>query len=178
MNPDVANFRDVGETINILADKKVIRERVLYRGGKIDDIPTLDQIASPKLILNLRKGRDPDFIDAKGVYSPAPDSVEVYDLSQGRNKKWVGDTLAMIFNAEEPFPCYIHCAAGKDRTGVIVASILSILGVNPSLILEEYLLSSGLLQPELIQQTIEDLSDMRIYKKLDVEDIRSQLSIN
>ena len=178
MNPLVANFQDVGQTINILADKKLIREGVLYRGGKIDDIPSLAEIGSPKIIVNLRKGSDPNFSDAVGVYSPAPDSVEVYDTSQGRNKKWISETLAMIFEEKEHLPCFIHCAAGKDRTGVIVASVLSILEVHTSLIREEYLLSSGLLQPTLFQKAIEDLSDMRIYKKLNLTDIRSKLLLD
>ena len=175
MNPFVANFRDVGQTINILADKKLIREGVLFRGGKIEDIPSIDHIGSPKVIVNLRKGVDPIYSNTTPVYSPSPDSVEVYDIVQGRNKKWIGDTLRMIFEVDEPLPCFIHCAAGKDRTGVIVAAILSILEVDPSLIREEYSLSSGLLQPSLIGKTIEDLADSRIYKKIDVEAIRSIL---
>ena len=175
MNPFVANFRDVGQTINILANKMLIREGMLFRGGKIEDILSIDNIGSPRVIVNLRKGVDPTYNDITSVYSPAPDSVEVYDISQGRNKKWIGDTLRMIFEADEPLPCFIHCAAGKDRTGVIVASILSLLEVDPSLIREEYSLSSGLLQPALIGKTIEDLADSRIYKKLDIQAIRSKL---
>lgn len=39
----------------------------------------------------------------------------------------------------------IHCAAGKDRTGVAVALILSLAGVEDTLIAEEYALTeSGL----------------------------------
>jgi len=75
MNPFVANFRDVGQTINILADKKLIREGVLFRGGKIEDIPSIDHIGSPKVIVNLRKGFDPIYSNTTPVYSPAPDSV-------------------------------------------------------------------------------------------------------
>jgi protein-tyrosine phosphatase len=35
-----------------------------------------------------------------------------------------------------------HCAAGKDRTGVAAALILTALGITPSVILEDYLLSN------------------------------------
>jgi len=86
----------------------------------VKDISNIYQIGSPKIIVNLRKGVDPTYSGTIAVYSPAPDSVEVYDISQGRNKKWLGDTLRMIFEADEPLPCFIHCAAGKDRTGVLI----------------------------------------------------------
>ena len=175
MNSYVANFRDVGSTINALSGDEMMREGMLFRGGKIEDIHSLVDISSPKSIVNLRKGKDPVYPDVTSIHSPAPDSVEVYNIVQGRNKKWIAETLSMILSAKEPFPCYIHCAAGKDRTGVIVAAILSILEIDQELIREEYLLSTGLLQPRLISQTLEDLSDKRIYRKLDTQRLRLAL---
>ncbi|MGA2129530.1 MAG: tyrosine-protein phosphatase, partial [Xanthobacteraceae bacterium] len=41
-------------------------------------------------------------------------------------------------------PVLFHCAAGKDRTGVAAALILTALGVAPSVIMEDYLLSNRL----------------------------------
>jgi len=41
-------------------------------------------------------------------------------------------------------PVLFHCAAGKDRTGVAAALILTALGVAPSVIMEDYLLSNQL----------------------------------
>jgi protein-tyrosine phosphatase len=41
-------------------------------------------------------------------------------------------------------PVLFHCAAGKDRTGVAAALILSALGVARSAIMEDYLLSNRL----------------------------------
>jgi len=38
-------------------------------------------------------------------------------------------------------PLVFHCAAGKDRTGVAAALILSLLGVNDDVIVEDYLLT-------------------------------------
>ncbi len=40
-----------------------------------------------------------------------------------------------------PMPCLIHCTAGKDRTGVIVAIILSLLGLDDEAISTEYSLT-------------------------------------
>jgi hypothetical protein len=38
-------------------------------------------------------------------------------------------------------PLILHCLSGKDRTGVLVASILTILGVPPLLIVTEFMMS-------------------------------------
>lgn len=40
--------------------------------------------------------------------------------------------------AEGRTPCIIHCSAGKDRTGVAVALVLSALGVPRDLVLDDY----------------------------------------
>jgi protein-tyrosine phosphatase len=44
---------------------------------------------------------------------------------------------------EQQTPLVFHCAAGKDRTGVAAALILSLLGVSDELIIEDYLLDQG-----------------------------------
>ena len=38
-------------------------------------------------------------------------------------------------------PVLVHCAAGKDRTGIAVALILRLLGVDRDLVLADYILS-------------------------------------
>lgn len=63
MNNNCINFRDVGEFVNLLAGKKLLKEKALYRGGKISEIANLSQIESPKKIINLRRGKDPLFAD-------------------------------------------------------------------------------------------------------------------
>lgn len=48
---------------------------------------------------------------------------------------------------ESPTACYIHCTTGNNRSGVFVGVILSLLGVKPKLIAEEYKLSDIGLRP-------------------------------
>lgn len=44
-------------------------------------------------------------------------------------------------------PVLFHCAAGKDRTGVLAALVLRLLGVAPEEIVADYLLSAGSVVP-------------------------------
>ncbi|KZT73554.1 hypothetical protein DAEQUDRAFT_721612 [Daedalea quercina L-15889] len=46
-------------------------------------------------------------------------------------------------------PCLLHCTAGKDRTGVFAALILSVLGASDEDIIKDYTLTTIGLQPAL-----------------------------
>ena len=48
----------------------------------------------------------------------------------------------------------MHCAAGKDRTGIAIALLLAVLEVPPETIIEDYLMtnSSDILQFSLMHQ--------------------------
>ncbi len=52
----------------------------------------------------------------------------------------------------------VHCAAGKDRTGVIVALALSVAGVEPEAIVADYMATE-----ERIEEIIERLARSRTY---------------
>ena len=57
----------------------------------------------------------------------------------------------------KPTPCVVHCTAGKDRTGVVVALMLMLVGVEDEKIAEEYSLTDlGLapLKPLFIERLI------------------------
>ncbi|ROT93943.1 tyrosine-protein phosphatase [Altererythrobacter sp. FM1] len=57
-------------------------------------------------------------------------------------------------------PVLVHCTAGKDRTGILVALILSLLGVDRSLIVEDYLKSTRIVTPEFTESMREQLEKM------------------
>ncbi len=42
----------------------------------------------------------------------------------------------------QSYPLVFHCTAGKDRTGVLAALVLDILGVEPRVIVEDYMLTA------------------------------------
>lgn len=50
--------------------------------------------------------------------------------------------FAELVESEEPRPVLIHCAAGKDRTGFIVAMLLKALGVADADVFADYLESN------------------------------------
>ena len=47
-----------------------------------------------------------------------------------------------LLASEETYPAVFHCTAGKDRTGVIAALVLDILGVDAQTIVDDYVLSN------------------------------------
>lgn len=61
-------------------------------------------------------------------------------------------------STSDPSPIMVHCAAGKDRTGVICALILSLCGVEDEIVAHEFSLSElGLkLRPEFLKHLMQD----------------------
>ncbi len=50
--------------------------------------------------------------------------------------------------AARAFPALVHCSAGKDRTGIVIAMILDVLGVPGEFIAADYALSASYLDPQ------------------------------
>jgi protein-tyrosine phosphatase len=62
-----------------------------------------------------------------------------------------GDSIGaaiMELCAPGALPALVHCAAGQDRTGVVIALVLAVLGVPDELIGADYSLSSVYLDPD------------------------------
>lgn len=66
------------------------------------------------------------------------------------------DALRLI--ARSDGATIVHCAAGKDRTGVVVAMALAEVGVQPAAIIDDYALSA-----ERVKATITRLASRRTY---------------
>ncbi|UYZ84419.1 hypothetical protein MTZ49_02290 [Entomomonas sp. E2T0] len=95
----MVNFRDVGEFVNLLAEQELMRRKCLYRGGKITYLENLDQIETPKTIINLRKGQDPYFSNIKMLQIATDNQLEVYKTSDNKVRRWLNEVMMCFQNS-------------------------------------------------------------------------------
>jgi protein tyrosine/serine phosphatase len=91
------------------------------------------------------------------LYRAAQSRGELIQLDLDLNRDGIAAAVAAIADAPEG-AVLVHCHAGKDRTGVVVALILSLLGVSDSDIADDYTLTAQNLEP-LILEWLNSMSD-------------------
>ena len=161
------NFRDIGGYLN--QDGRRVKKGLYFRAGRQDrmtdkdlaqllDLNISTQIDLRKQEEVLDQGRGP--LEAMGA-----NYINISVIPEGGSdtlNKLVGDTgisgkrylgylefgptswlrLFGILAEESNLPVLLHCTAGKDRTGVSTAFLLSILGVSRDIIEADYLLTN------------------------------------
>jgi len=137
------NFRDAGEFVNAIMGEQVMAEDKLLRGGKVEFVEDLSEIGFPSTIINLRRGDDIRQFPVKYHHFPISNEYEIYNTSSMAVRLWLNDVIRVFTDGVIHYPVLVHCTSGKDRTGVVVASILKIIGIPHEAIIEEYLLSEG-----------------------------------
>ena len=80
--------------------------------------------------------------------------------------------------AEEGGPAIVHCAAGKDRTGVACALTLTALGVDHDTIVEDYELTNVAVDLDKRLPAIKARIEQRIGKSVSDEAIRPMLGVD
>ena len=93
------------------------------------------------------------------------DMGELYFMMLGFARDPIADVVRVL--ADTDAPAVFHCAAGKDRTGVISAVLLSLLGVPPQTIVADYafsrrnidLINARLNQADSYQKIMDDLPE-------------------
>lgn len=91
----------------------------------------------------------------------------IYSSSLDRNARCIVDGVAAIADAP-PGGVVVHCAVGKDRTGMIVALVLSALGVPDEEIAQDYELSAACLREEFdeIIASLDEQERARIAERM------------
>jgi hypothetical protein len=163
----IDNVRDVGGLP--LRDGGTTRSGVLLRSASLHyvtaaDVAHLVERFGLSLVLDLRTARE---IERDGPTAVAAAGVETVALTflpeEGRTLPETGDdTDPLLRNylgyladrpeniveavrrlaAPDAGPALVHCAAGKDRTGVLVALVLDVVGVERSAVIADYALSA------------------------------------
>jgi protein-tyrosine phosphatase len=155
------NFRDAGGWP--LADGGTMRTGALYRAD--DPIRLTDAgratVASLGLaaVIDVRQHaqfvRRPGFLGAdRTLHRPlvdrvldvddpprldrADDIADLYDDMLARSTPQVAEVLDLIATHLADGPVLVHCAFGKDRTGLIVALVQAIIGVPADAIVADY----------------------------------------
>lgn len=171
------NFRDFGGYVNIIVGKKVLPEGCLLRGGSIDYIESLEDIGNAQTIINLRNGRDPMDFDVSYWHFPMVNKVEKYNTELKEVRVWLNEILKVFEDETITYPVLIHCLSGKDRTGIVVAALLLILGIDETVIEEEYLLSEGHVHLDWIQMAIQGMQNTADYfNRIDLAKIRNNIA--
>ena len=169
------NFRDVGGYLNLITGEQKFQEGKLFRGGSIDYIKSHDEIGEAKTIINLRKGADDHLFGMNFYHFSMSNKIEKYHTEQKEVRRWLNDIMK-LFEENLQYPILVHCLSGKDRTGIVVAAILSVLGVKKELIIKEYLLSIGEVKEEWILLALEGFEDIDSYfTRIDLRLIRKNL---
>ncbi len=99
------------------------------------------------------------------AYAAAQTRDEIIRVDLDLNQPGIAKAAATVADAP-PGGVLIHCHAGKDRTGIIVAVLLSMLGVPDEDIAEDYALTQSTFEPLLEEwldsQTRDDAERARI----------------
>lgn len=207
----VTNFRDLGGH-GTRDGRRVVMGRLFrsahYSHVTAEDIAALDQLAV-KLLVDLRQRHEREqfpnrwspprviFRDPEQPLAMVPDPAALDQTAEyGHNA--MADAYGRfpyeprfifmfrgLFHhlADEGGPVIIHCAAGKDRTGLACALVLDALGVNQEAIFADYLLTNASIDPveraKIVRARLgEHLSDEAIAPLLGVERGYLQASID
>ena len=132
--------KDKNYLINESNIKTVIDLRTLEEHNKQKDkiLPNVSYYHIPLVTLDEMGVSSEKDGKKQASKSKLPSMYDYYYKLIDKNKK---DKWSEIFNIL--LKCeggvYIHCTVGKDRTGVVVAVILKLLGVSEKLIYDDYL---------------------------------------
>ena len=89
---------------------------------------------------------DEDVIELK---ESVTDRRHYYRLALEMVQAEISAIMAGIADSDSNRAVLFHCAAGKDRTGLIAALLLDLAGVAPAYIAEDYALSETYLAPRV-----------------------------
>ena len=161
------NFRDIGGYLN--QDGRRVKKGLYFRAGRKDRMTDKDlaQLSALNIATQIDLRKQEEVIDqGKGpLEAMGANYINIAVIPEGGSdklNKLVGDTgisgkrylgylefgptswlrLFGILAEQENLPVLLHCTAGKDRTGVSTAFLLSVLGVSREVIETDYLLTN------------------------------------
>ncbi|MGM7668406.1 tyrosine-protein phosphatase [Microbacterium sp. A93] len=85
---------------------------------------------------------------------------DVYDVVLTRHQQDLGRVIRAVASAEGPV--VVHCTAGKDRTGLVSALILTALDIDRDIIVSDYAATAANLSGEWTQRMLRKMRWFRV----------------
>jgi protein-tyrosine phosphatase len=157
------NVRDIG---GLPAGARMTATNVLYRGDSLDELTPDDLVKlserGVRTVIDLRSDLEhtgaPDWMARSGVeYRHLPLFDLTGEAAAGFRTNIVSNVSAayremlvlaapaiavvagVIADRHSDGVTVVHCAAGKDRTGIVIATLLLAVGVQPDSVISDYL---------------------------------------
>jgi protein-tyrosine phosphatase len=140
-------FRDLGlrTVIDLRAEREALRTRSAWQQATGADVVELP-------IAEGGEGADTDFVRMllSGEMARFDEShmTEFYRNTLSNRAVTFAAAVRVLADADR-LPALVHCSAGKDRTGLLVALVLEVVGTPRDLVVEDYALT-GVLRPDRI----------------------------
>ncbi|MEU7901871.1 tyrosine-protein phosphatase [Actinoplanes sp. NPDC049118] len=201
------NFRDIGGYAGL--DDRTVRWRRLFRADSLhrlrgDDLAAFSRLGV-RTVIDLRRvfeverhGRVPE-AEGLAYHNLVIEHVDWETVAPSLpHERWLADrylnfaadgraglaaALGLIADADAA-PAVVHCMAGKDRTGVVCALTLSLLGVSDADIAEDYALTEAAMasltdylmasRPEMVQDKYHMFDCPQDAMLLFLSDLRDQ----
>lgn len=162
-----ANARDLG---GLRTADGVLRHGRLLRADALADLTDVGRGDLARLgvrtVIDLRdereRGHDPNRLDGvdvrvvtvpvlpSGVASVVEDGLPaIYRAMLDRSGAGFARVVAALA-ADDALPAVVHCSAGKDRTGLVVALLLDALGVRRFEVIADYAMTARMLCGEAL----------------------------
>jgi protein-tyrosine phosphatase len=96
-------------------------------------------------------------METDSLVDAAESTVAVYIMLLERGKQYIAAIVKAVADSLQEGGVLVNCHSGKDRTGVIVALLLLVAGVQREAIARDYALSEVMLEPryqEWVQEQI------------------------
>lgn len=147
---DLRNSKEISQRPDVIPQNVDLKNYSAFE----DEGDQLDQ--AKKLVLKGKvKGTDAD-----------QRMLDFYKTYATENPEIIKKIIHEILDSEDPV--LYHCTAGKDRTGIITALILTILKFDTATINNDYLLSNNYRQ-KMVQKRLHLANDLHfIYPKMDL----------
>lgn len=186
--PIFFNFRDISSVPNEASSNVILNDGYVFRSSSLSnyDEVFLESFMTKnniKKIIDLRgeqeikryiKRRGKDYSDnfkekyVVNLYMNDIEEIKYYPDNIRQNNYYhvlkefryiIGDLFKNHISKADEEHFIIHCETGKDRTGIVIAILLDLLGIDKSTIVKDYLKSFQDVKKENIEFVIDKLNN-------------------